>query len=148
MGDRTYVNIRIHKDDIDEAVQILAEDGWLHSGGAAGREALVAANVRGELEVEEVNYGGDDTMDSLAAAGVRFVASHSGGDAYQPEFIYHINDGQRHSMPLVHGEYYIIPKKEGTRYVVDPAEVDVITSFDRNYEFALHLVHQSWEEQT
>ena len=75
MGDRTWIRITVRREDEDKVERELQ---W---GGPNG-EALDSSPVV-VFSSDEVNYGGSDETDRLAAAGIPYWVEHGQGGGYQ-----------------------------------------------------------------
>ena len=86
MGDRTWLEVIVHPDDIEH-------DGWQewlrHMGETSGERFEDLPNA---WDCEEINYGGYSDLENLAATGVRFVGCHGQGYDYSAQVFF--ADGQ------------------------------------------------------
>lgn len=94
MGDRCSVTLTIRKQDLEivESVFDVAE-----TSDPSGEYAI-------ECLFTEVNYGGQDELEELRAAGVPFHGWHDSGDAY-PAAVFASASGEAvHELPAIVGE--------------------------------------------
>lgn len=73
MGDRTFVNINFHPEDLNHPALKSFLDNW--GEGAYSDDPT-------HHFYEEVNYAGYTDLEALAEAGVRFVGFHGAGGEY------------------------------------------------------------------
>ena len=85
MGDRCYVSVTLRKRDLD---RFGAATGWFDYWSLEGDDGDVVS-----VDMDEVNYGGDDDLDTAASLGIRFYGHHGAGCAYGPEWF--LGDGTR-----------------------------------------------------
>lgn len=79
MGDRCYIQIYIHRSDVDELYKVIdffEESGDDKRGGPTRWADVV------QFAESQVNYAAGDELGVLAAAGVPFIALNSPGDEY------------------------------------------------------------------
>lgn len=88
MGDRTWLEVVVHPDDIEH-------DGWqewLRRMGESEEERFDEAEMPNAWDAYEVNYGGYSDLGKLAESGCRFVGSHGTGADYSAQVFF--ADGQ------------------------------------------------------
>lgn len=84
MGDRCWLEVDVHPDDVDhEGMKEWAE----RMGESEGDDF-----VPNRFFYEQVNYGGYSDLENLAATGVRFMGSHGTGGDYSAQVFF--ADGQ------------------------------------------------------
>jgi hypothetical protein len=74
MGDRCYMTIYVHRDDLPKFCEIIGEDVSHHPA----REGMTWA----EVTIEEANYALYEELTEAAKAKLRFSAQNSAGDCY------------------------------------------------------------------
>lgn len=107
MGDRTYAYYKVHPEDIARLLELAPELHNIDPGCDYGNEPDEwgrydamgfdpdGAPDDGLRHIDEVNYGGGEDWQTLAAAGVRFYGWHGEGCEYPP-FDFFSRDGELH----------------------------------------------------
>lgn len=73
MGDRTWVEIEIARKHIKDCTDIL--ENWNMEEQQVHKLTISYYN-------DEMNYGGQEMLDELAAKGINFIGEHGEGDNY------------------------------------------------------------------
>jgi len=95
MGDRCYMTMKIHPDDLVKACEFEPD-----SFGCFELDQI-------EYEFDEVNYGASEERMALAKSGIRFVGGHGAGGDY-PGFDFYSDGKILHEWPTDdHGGYAI-----------------------------------------
>ena len=75
MGDRTWLQLTIRKDDINKVNEIFGYD-------LCDAELNEPDNTSVTGYYDEVNYGGSEELEELAYSGITFIAQHGSGGGY------------------------------------------------------------------
>jgi hypothetical protein len=103
MGDRCWAALRIKSSDIEEFKKLDDFDN----------DDIDSIEETVEIQFDEINYGGEHLLDSIAAAGLCCTMEHGAGGNYGPgeEIVFF---GYRHYRSITHdGSYYIAADSNG-----------------------------------
>ena len=87
MGDRCFLEATLRRCDLQKFRDVTEWGDYFTVDDEDGDSAVVDGYI------EEVNYGGDNELDTAAAAGIRFYGKHHSGDEYGPEMF--CSEGKR-----------------------------------------------------
>ena len=150
MGDRCWISMRIHKDDVDKAETFIREEtsGSLDDLRAGKLDELMHSDdQRGVVAFDQANYGLSSARENLAKEGVRFAGDHGSGGTYPCCTFY--SDGEKVHEWETDGQGGMTietgtPANEGKiRNAVQKLMV-----FLTAQEAAAKLVDESWKEES
>jgi len=142
MGDRTGQTLLIHKDDLDRAVPLLSVAGYWNPE---------AQNEDGSFFQSDMKGVGNTTVESLKAAGIRYVGFHGGTYYYGPgRFLF---DGEETlEWETGHEEGYVfVPVLESdatddsTAAVESLSRLSMLLNFDSRYNQLWNELSASWK---
>jgi hypothetical protein len=132
MGDRTYVNMHVHKDDLNHPA-------WLEFIEHNGEP--VDSYKPGQWLITEANYGLYEDRAHLAEKGVRFYGDHGSGCEYNQAMFY----GADGTWDDREGDGTGIVVSIGAGLRIDLADVERANKFLAEYEKVMKLVDDSYE---
>lgn len=109
MGDRCGITINVPSVQMDKFNEITGE-GLLST----------SKHILTEIYLDEVNYGYDQELDTLALAGVDFEGYHTAGDDYSAAAFVSL-EGDMQTVPIFDGDFI-------ARVTIDPASQMVLTN--------------------
>lgn len=142
MGDRTWLEVVVHPDDIEHP----GWKHWLEEMGPTQGFHYDPEDVPNAWDCEEINYAGYSDLEELAASGCRFMGSHGSGYEYSASVFFCDGRGECHYSPPDTWDTYRMVIKCADHECLDLDVKDLDTQFDLIQRYHA-LVKEVWRDR-